>query len=75
MVELELMYYEIMDVDFTGVRVRVISGEEILAEYQNFERGEMPDTVYANQTESFLLADVEAARAFIESSGDYTRLR
>ncbi|RKO61885.1 hypothetical protein [Caldibacillus debilis] len=79
MAHLEFTYHEIEDLDFTGVTVEIRDENgKVVARYRNFDpaRYEVDpdgewDHIWGNQTESFVVPDVEVARKIIESNGDY----
>ena len=72
MVTLPWSYYEIQDTDFTGVQIEISVGKQLLELWSNFDRKDSCKEVWGNQTESFTLPSLEAARQFIVSAGFYT---
>ena len=71
MVTLQWSYYEIEDTDYTGVEIRLIEHGQLVEAYANFDRHDSRKEVWGNQTETFGLPTLQAARQFILSSGCY----
>lgn len=65
-----ITYYEIMDNDFTGVKVTIKSNDgNMIKQFVNFD-SEDYDGVYANQTETFEI-NVESYIAMYEHNHNY----
>lgn len=71
MVQLRFNYAEIMDSDHTAITIEVIQNGEVLHAFRNYSQEEVSKEVYANQSESFQVRDVEAALAFVRSNPEY----
>ncbi len=73
MVTLHWSYHEIEDTDFTAVEIEIWEAGEFLEAWTNFDRQGCHKEVWGNQTETFTLPTVDAARQFIASAGCYFR--
>lgn len=76
MVKLKVQYYEINEMDFTGVKAEVFDENQMkLAEYKNFDPEEYnSDDIWANQTETFTLPSLEVVEQMYRNI-DYTKVK
>ncbi len=71
MTQIEFLYFEVQDQDFTGVEITVRDEDNEVVRYSNFDRQNMTTQVWGNQREVFSLPSKAAALQFIESAGCY----
>jgi len=71
MITLHWSYHEIADTDFTAVEIELLADGHCLEAWTNYDRQNSSKEVWGNQTETFTLPTLEAARQFIASPGCY----
>ena len=68
-------YKEIMDVDWTATDVEIQENGKVVARYRNYDPAGLGlDDLYSNQSESFVLPSIVAARQMIESCKYYQQV-
>ncbi|MDQ3101516.1 MAG: hypothetical protein M3R08_09020 [Bacteroidota bacterium] len=61
-----------MDADWTGITINVIQDGQVLHTFRNYKDQDLgEDDIYANQSDSFQLPDLQTALAMIKSNDDY----
>jgi hypothetical protein len=71
MVQLVFQFYEVENLDYTGVEISLFDEDRcLIAQFANFQDlGKRQH--WSNQSESFALPDLKLAKEFVTSSGYY----